>query len=152
MTPEWSAKQVLDVHDREHRALRELIVAQIRRLDEELETQVVRWQEARASDRDLLASMAEERTRAIEKFEATVAARFVQQNEFRDSLDDLGKQMATRRELEVLTESISNLRSRADAGAGAQQRSSQLSATAVAWAGVALVAISIAVGLLVRFA
>ncbi len=85
----------------EIQALKELTAAEIRRLDEETETQVARWQELRQSDRDLLEAMASERTRAIEKFEATVVARFVQVNEFRGSLDDLGKTMATRRELET---------------------------------------------------
>lgn len=40
-------------------------------------------------------------TRASDKFEETVKARFTQVNEFRAALDDLGKQMATRRELET---------------------------------------------------
>lgn len=44
--------------------------------------------------------------RASDKFEDTVSARFTQVNEFRAALDDLGKQMATRRELET---AVSNL-------------------------------------------
>lgn len=46
---------------------------------------------------------------AQEKFEATVTARFSAVNEFRAALDDLGKQMATRRELEQ-TKATSNER------------------------------------------
>lgn len=38
---------------------------------------------------------------ALDKFEGTVTARFTQVNEFRAALDDLGQQMATRRELET---------------------------------------------------
>ena len=45
--------------------------------------------------------------RASDKFEDTVVARFAQVNEFRGSLDDLGKQMATRRELETATSTLS---------------------------------------------
>lgn len=39
--------------------------------------------------------------RATDKFEETVKERFAQVNEFRAALDDLGKQMATRREMET---------------------------------------------------
>lgn len=53
--------------------------------------------------------------RAIDKFEETVTARFQQVNEFRSALDDLGKTMATRRELETavnnLAENIEKARS-----------------------------------------
>lgn len=38
--------------------------------------------------------------RAMDKFETSVSERFATVNEFRGSLDDLGKQMATRRETE----------------------------------------------------
>lgn len=64
---------------------------------------------------------------AQNKFEATVKDGFVKQNEFRGSLDDLGKTMATRRELEAFMEEyrrahaevvngIGDLRSRLDVG------------------------------------
>lgn len=52
--------------------------------------------------------------RASDKFEETVQARFAQVNEFRAALDDLGKQMATRREMETavanLTDNIEKAR------------------------------------------
>lgn len=64
---------------------------------------------------------------AQDKFEATVRDGFVKQNEFRGSLDDLGKTMATRRELEAallaisqriddLGKQVGDLRSRVDVG------------------------------------
>ncbi len=64
---------------------------------------------------------------AQDKFEATVRDGFVKQNEFRGSLDDLGKTMATRRETEVtnlstvarlddLAKQLGDLRSRIDVG------------------------------------
>lgn len=49
----------------------------------------------------LLQALREESASAQEKFETSVHARFQQVNEFRGSLDDLGKQMATRREMEA---------------------------------------------------
>lgn len=66
-------------------------------------------------------------TAAQNKFENEVAARFTQVNEFRASLDDLGKAMATRRELESsqatsqgryedLSKQLQELRSRLDTG------------------------------------
>ena len=64
---------------------------------------------------------------AQDKFEANVAESFVKTNEFRKSLEDLGKNMATRRELETAITSINfttkeigdqvnNLRSKIDVG------------------------------------
>lgn len=64
---------------------------------------------------------------AQDKFERSVESRFAQVNEFRSALDDLGKTMATRRELEEKEKSISSriddgqrqigeLRSRLDIG------------------------------------
>lgn len=41
-----------------------------------------------------------EREKALTKFEATVSERFKQVNEFRSALEDLGKTMSTRREVE----------------------------------------------------
>jgi hypothetical protein len=65
----------------------------------------------------------DERIKAIEasqnKFEEAVASRFIQVNEFRGALDDLGKQMATRRELESLANQLSDLRSKIDIGPAA---------------------------------
>jgi chromosome segregation ATPase len=68
--------------------------------------------------------------RAQDKFEESVHARFAQVNEFRGSLDDLGKTMSTRREAEVLSSTvdqkidelskqITELRSRLDTGPSA---------------------------------
>lgn len=80
---------------------------------------------------DSLRSLLDEQRHSHEiaqvKFETTVSARFVQVNEFRGSLDDLSKQMATRRELESVQASIGakmddlaglvqELRSRLDTG------------------------------------
>lgn len=67
---------------------------------------------------------------AQSKFEASVESRFAQVNEFRGSLDDLGKTMATRRELEQamlgatakideLNKLITEMRSRLDVGPSA---------------------------------
>jgi hypothetical protein len=64
---------------------------------------------------------------AQDKFEHSVESRFKQVNEFRAALDDLGKQMATRREMEAasaaiaeraetLQKSLADLRSRIDVG------------------------------------
>jgi hypothetical protein len=79
---------------------------------------------------------------AQDKFETGVKERFSQVNEFRGSLDDLGKSMGTRRELETLRDSIKvatdslgrevgELRSRIDIGPkdlrALQSRSEQLS-------------------------
>lgn len=46
--------------------------------------------------------------RAEDKFESTVQRRFDQVNEFRGALDDLGKTMATRRELETAVNSLND--------------------------------------------
>lgn len=66
-------------------------------------------------------------TSAQDKFERSVESRFMQVNEFRAALDDLSKQMATRRELEsalattterdeARSKEIADLRSRLDIG------------------------------------
>ncbi len=177
---DWTAAQVLEVHDRELKAQKELILSEIRRLDEELETQVARFQELSTQQKMLIDTLSAERLRAQEKFEGTVAARFVQQNEFRQSLDDLGKEMATRRELEAALKSIKDetatalkaanakgderarqlvdLRSRMDTGAlagqalGYQQRGQQINGAVIAWAGLALAAVAIAITLIAKFA
>lgn len=72
-------------------------------------------------------------TESLKEFRETVLARFIQVNEFRGALDDLGKQMATRRELEAtkeqydaqivdLSKQLGELRSRIDVGpVGLQQ-------------------------------
>jgi hypothetical protein len=48
----------------------------------------------------------EDDLRAIDKFEQSVVRRFDQVNEFRGALDDLGKTMATRNEVEALEHRI----------------------------------------------
>jgi hypothetical protein len=137
---------------------------------------------------DLLATLAAERVRAIEKFEASVDYRFQSVNEFRKALDELSKQMATRRELENLIAGIKSenavalsaanavtgehgkqidiLRSRLDVGPtelrtlaersnlslGAERRSQQVSAAVIGWAGVAVVLISVLVGVAIKLA
>ena len=92
---EFSIDALREMHDREIRALRDLFLAEIRRLDENA-----------ASAEKALTLVATERQNAQDKFEETVRARFVQQNEFRDSLDDLGKVQATRRELEAAVDAM----------------------------------------------
>jgi hypothetical protein len=52
------------------------------------------------------AQKAELQRRAQDKFENNVAQEFAKMNEFRNALEDLGKGMATRRELEVLSEAV----------------------------------------------
>lgn len=58
--------------------------------------------------------------RASDKFEETVKARFTQVNEFRAALDDLGKQMATRREMET---AVTNLADNIEKARTERQRS-----------------------------
>lgn len=53
---------------------------------------------------------------AQSKFEKSVEKSFENVNEFREALTDLGKQMATRRELESVAETLGELRSRLDVG------------------------------------
>lgn len=50
------------------------------------------------------------------EFKTDIKDRFANVNEFRNALDDLGKQMATRRELEALGTALAELRSRIDVG------------------------------------
>ena len=58
----------------------------------------------------------------IEDFKDQTKDSFVKTNEFRGSLDDQNKTMATRREFETLTIQVSELRSRLDKGpSGLQQ-------------------------------
>jgi uncharacterized coiled-coil DUF342 family protein len=159
----WSAGLLKEMHDRDIRALRDLLTAEIRRLDDG----------ARQAQK-ALDLVAEERGRAQDKFEATVAARFVQQNEFRDSLDDLGKEMATRRELEASVKAlrdernalmdsinkgieangkqIAELRESRSQTVGEHRRGQEISASLLAWLGVSVILASALIGLLVKFA
>ncbi len=175
---EWSAPHVLEMLDRDVRALKELLTAEVRRGDEELETQVARWTEQLTALRDHINTLSTERGKAAEKFEGTVSARFVQQNEFRSSLDDLSKSMATRRELETsvenikdetatalaaangkvdeLTKGLTELRSRLDTGApagyllGQQQRGEQITTQTLVILGIAATFIGALIGHLVK--
>jgi uncharacterized protein YyaL (SSP411 family) len=56
--------------------------------------------------KDASKQKAELQRRAQDKFEAMVANEFSKMNEFRDALEDLGKGMATRRELEVAIQAV----------------------------------------------
>ncbi len=195
---DWTAPHVLEMLDREIKALKELILSEVRRLDEEgdslseqLDRRVRTLHEQRAAGRveydgrienlrTLIETLSSERQRATEKFEETVSARFVQINEFRGSLDDLGKTMATRRELEAAVASIktetttalaaanakgdeqgrqlSDLRSRIDTGApagqtlGFQQRSQQVGAAMIGWVTVGVLVLSVLAAIIVRLA
>jgi len=95
--------------------------------DEIIERETGRIDARFEREHNFIMSLAEERRRAQDKFEATIGERFAQVNEFRGALDDLGKDMATRRELEALSSSlgvradqnsssIAELRSRLDIG------------------------------------
>jgi chaperonin cofactor prefoldin len=112
----WTTDTLKVFHDEKLSALGQLAAAETARVADRLEAieKVI----------DLLQSSQKV---AQEKFEAQVSARFVAVNEFRGSLDDLSKQMATRRELETLIASnstviddlrkmIAELRSRIDVG------------------------------------
>lgn len=58
-----------------------------------------------------LATALDSSNRAQDKFEESVVERFKQVNEFRGALDDLGKSMATRRELEAAVVAMKDERS-----------------------------------------
>lgn len=109
---------------------------------------------------------------ALTKFEETVAVNFIKTNEFRGSLEDLGKNMATRRELEALSknmsdqldnisvktndlrsridigpEEIRSLRSRADISSGERQGEARLWGMIIGVSGL----VGTIVGLIFRF-
>jgi prefoldin subunit 5 len=109
---------------------------------------------------------------AQDKFEAQTASAFVKNNEFRQSLDDLGKNMALRRELESavatiddriqeVTKQINTINSRLDSGpVGLQSLKTQFDLSAGARVGAkenwgAIVAIigatGVIVGIVMRF-
>lgn len=109
---------------------------------------------------------------AQDKFEASVRGEFVKVNEFRGALEDLGKNMATRRELETaignittttcdLAKQISDLRSRVDVGpTGLQTLQSRIDTTTGVkqgaeenWAKiVGIIAVTgVIIGIIVRF-
>lgn len=111
----WTTDTLKVLEDEKIAALERQSLLEFRRIDER---------------HDLLLSRIEELLRirevAQDKFEAGVAHSFVQVNEFRGALDDLGKTMATRRELESMTLVIGDLRSRLDVGpSGLQQLQSR---------------------------
>jgi hypothetical protein len=82
------------------------------------ETRVAKVGDEVAGVREGTKATFEERKVAQDKFEKTVGAEFSKMNEFRKALEDLGKGMATRRELEVSVQSLE---------AAGQERSNQIS-------------------------
>jgi hypothetical protein len=97
-------------------ALDRILNAEISRLDQQHEAQVHTVRIVRDSDHT-----------AFDAFKRETADRFNQVNEFRSALDDLGKTMATRRELEAndalsgtrydeIQKQLTELRSRLDRG------------------------------------
>lgn len=125
----------MSVHARDLDALRELLLAEVRRLD------------------DLVGLIETERRLTQQRLEEGISERFKSVNEFRSSLEDLGKGMATRRELEtglaavrternalvgtndarlaVVTEQVGELRSRLDTGPGELHKLQSLSDQAI---------------------
>lgn len=115
---------------------KEHLAERIDHIEDRLNDQLQRLDERYATLQNNLATTAQTSKNAQEKFETSVADRFTTVNEFRNSLDDLGKQMATRRELETatasiglriddLTKSVGDLRSRIDVGPAALQQLQQ---------------------------
>jgi hypothetical protein len=112
----WTPDTLKVLEDEKIQSLERLFKAEIRRLDEALAAQ----------DRAVVLLNTANQI-AQDKFEATVERDSVKQNEFRGSLDDLSKLMATRRETETAFASmgqrvddqakqIGDLRSRLDVG------------------------------------
>lgn len=101
----WTTDTVKVLEDEKITALERLFAAELKRLEA-----VIAGQERAVT------LLGQANQIAQDKFEATVRDGFVKQNEFRGSLDDLGKTMATRRELEALTALLAELRSRIDVG------------------------------------
>ena len=112
----WTTDTLKVFHDEKLAALAGLAAAETARVADRLE-----------AIEKVIDLLVEAQKQAQEKFEAQVSARFVAVNEFRGSLDDLSKQMATRRELETLAsgnaaiiedlrKAIADLRSRIDVG------------------------------------
>jgi hypothetical protein len=122
------------------------------------ETRVAKVGDEVISVREGTRSTFEERRIAQDKFEATVGKEFVKMNEFRKALEDLGKGMATRRELEVSVQSwnsadqeranqiaalqtavavgpsgLKELQSGASESKGASTRSKETSTSVLAW-------------------
>lgn len=118
-------------------AQKETLTANKQAVDAALESLDKQTQQADTARRDAARAI----QLAQDKFEGTVGARFAAVNEFRKALDDLGKEMATRRELVSIDskyadaigevqKAIGDLRSRIDIGpAGLQslQRTVDLS-------------------------
>ncbi len=112
----WTTDTVKVLEDEKIAALERLFASEIRRLEAIIKA---------AGEAVSLLGTANQV--AQDKFEATVRDGFVKQNEFRGSLDDLGKTMATRRETEVtsialtgrlddISKQLGDLRSRVDVG------------------------------------
>ncbi len=112
----WTPDTLKVLEDEKIQALERSTTMEFRRVDERHDLLLARINE-----------LLKAREMAQNKFEESVAHSFVQVNEFRGSLDDLGKNMATRRELESQVErladanrssaaAIADLRSRIDVG------------------------------------
>jgi hypothetical protein len=127
----WTPTTLKVLQDEKIDALARLTEAGFERIDARHEDFVVRMELTRAA-----AQLAQD------KFEATVERDSVKQNEFRGSLDDLSKLMATRRESETAFQSVNNriddlvkqvgdLRSRLDVGPiGLQQLQGRIDVSA----------------------
>ena len=96
-------------------------------------------EEIEATRRELLTHISAQR-------DAIVKAEEAQRRQF-----DLAREQAEKRE-EIANERLLSLERGSSKGEGAQQRSQQISASVVAFAGLAFLAISVAASLLIKFA
>jgi hypothetical protein len=103
---ELSAAQIQKALEQAATQMAENLVAALKAADSiELE-RVGRVRDEVDGVKDASVQKAELQRRAQDKFEAMVANEFQKMNEFRDALEDLGKGMATRRELEVAIQAV----------------------------------------------
>jgi hypothetical protein len=123
----WTPDTLKALVEGEIKALRDLVEGEIKALRDVCLSEMKRLEEVIALQDRAVTLLGNANQVAQDKFEATVISRFAQVNEFRGSLDDLGKNMATRRELEAfivsyreaheqLAEQVADLRSRLDIG------------------------------------
>lgn len=73
-------------------------------LEARLEVEMRRLDQAIEVARERTVSLADNREKALDQLRESVTARFLQVNEFRGALADLGATMATRRELDAFKE------------------------------------------------
>ena len=95
-------------------------------------------EEIEATRRELLTHISAQR-------DAIVKAEEAQRRQF-----DLAREQAEKRE-EIANERLLSLERGSSKGEGAQQRSQQISASLIAWAGLAIVGLSIAVSLIIKY-